>query len=128
MAETVTQALRNWPMFNFLWQYNVHLFKREGVSMSFFNEDRTWEWEIQGLQQFKFPRGCKPSMDKIPFFGCRVEMNCAQLYSFIKDPVKAKKMGWDLPGVKKVLAKANPDTTDTNEYEKWERLSKPRSR
>lgn len=120
MAETVTQGLRNWSLFNYLWQYNVHLFKREGVSMAFFNEDRTWEWEIQGLQQFKFPRGCKPSMDKIPFFGCRVDMNCAQLYSFIKDPEKAKKAGWDLRGVKKVLAKAAPDESDSQEYEKWE--------
>lgn len=120
IAEAITEALRKWGSFNYLWQYNVHLFKRDGVSVAFFKDDRDWRWDVYGMQHFKFPNGSKPCEDMLACWSTRVDMNCSQLYQFIKNEDYAKETGWKPSAVRKALEKASPTGINPSDFEKWE--------
>lgn len=118
LALAITKAIRRWSQWAFNWQYNVHLFKRDGVSIPYFTDDRSWQFEVRGLQQMKFPNQCKPCETMIPSFGCQVEMNVAELFSFIHSERVAKLSGWNVEYCKKVAMAACEMADRRDDYEK----------
>jgi hypothetical protein len=106
LAEGFTLMLRRWPMFQNLWQTNVSLFVREGVSLASWEDELDWRWRIYGLQHFKFPEETKPSEDMVDMCGWKSKFNCQTLFNKIQNEEAAKKAGWNVPVVKEAIKQA----------------------
>lgn len=123
IAEEFTSMLRKWPQFNYLWQYNVSIFVREGVSVACWEDENNWQWQVYGQQYFKFPEGSKPSEDALDMVGWKSRENCRDLYRKIQNPEIAKKLGWKEAAVTAALKQAtalSAPGTDFD-YEAWQK-------
>lgn len=120
LAEGFTLFLKRWPRFNFLWQFCVSLFVREGVSIACFQDERNWEWDIYGLQHFKFPNESLPDEDSLDMCGWSYKSNCQKLYKNIQNEEAAKKIGWNPEAVKAAIKQASQITSTDADMERMQ--------
>lgn len=120
LAEGFTKMLRRWSEFNYLWQYNVSLFVREGVSVATFDDEKDWRWSVYGLQHFKFPNESKPCEDRLDMVGWRSKLNCFDLGKKILNEKAAEKIGWNVKAVKEAIKNASAITNTSFDPEAME--------
>ncbi len=120
LAEEFSAMLRKWGEFNNLWQYNVSLFVRDGVSIACFDDERDWRYSIYGLQHFKFPNESKPCEDRLDMCGWEQNANCRDLYRKIQNEKIAKAIGWKPAVVKEAIKQASQINNTSLDYERLE--------
>ena len=121
LAEGFTKMLRRWPEFNYLWQYNVSLFVRDGVSVCWFDDEKDWRWSVSGLQHFKFPNESKPCESRLDMVGWRSKLNTNTLYQKIKNRKAAEKIGWNVAAVEEAVKQASAINDSSLSAEEMER-------
>lgn len=120
LAECFTEMMIRWPAFNYLWQYGVSLFVRDGVSIACFEDENDWRYWFYGMQHFKFPNESKPCEDMLDMCGWKVKMNCSQLFRMVKNEAIAGQIGWNVPAVKEAIKQASAINDTSFDAERWE--------
>lgn len=100
-----TQMLRQWNSFYHRFLYCCHHFIANGVSVAYFPDHFDWRWQVAKFGDFFIPRHTQADPGALEVAGAEQKYRPSQLYRFISDESAATAMGWNVPAVKKILAK-----------------------
>jgi hypothetical protein len=100
--------------------YNMQLLSREfvgdGVGVAMWPDERSVFWEPCGLKDFKVARDTKVSDEAIEVAIVQRSMSVSELYSYIRNPEIAKKLGWNINAVKQAIWKASTKRDQWKNY------------
>lgn len=105
VGRELTHMLREWPEFHGGYLRLCTTFIKHGVGVAFFDSPEGWKFRVGGFQDIIIPRQSLASEASIDVAVGRRPYLLHELYSYIKDEDAAEKVGWNLPEVKRVLAK-----------------------
>ena len=105
VAEEITHLLRSWPEFHSSYLRLCNTFIKHGVGVTYFDTPDDWRFRVGSFADILIPRQSPASEDMIDVAVGRREYHLHELYHFIKNPEAAKKVGWDVGEVKRVLMK-----------------------
>lgn len=126
MAEEIARTIRLWPSFFPIWQQNVHLFKMDGVSFKFFEDDTDWRWKVRGLSHIKFPRRTQADVELLDIVTCEDTAYPHDLYRKVEAEsiLPEDERYWDRKSVLSAIKTAGPIGLDTSNWEEVERTWK----
>jgi|TARA_Y100000401_G_scaffold28292_1_gene20497 hypothetical protein len=105
VADELTHLIRSWPEFHSAYLRLCTTFIKHGVSIAYFDTPDDWKFRVGGFHDILIPRQTPASESCIDIAVGRREYLLHELYSFIKNPEAAAKVGWDVEEVKRVIAK-----------------------
>tara|TARA_R110002051_G_scaffold153024_1_gene225592 strand:- start:477 stop:2696 length:2220 start_codon:yes stop_codon:yes gene_type:complete len=105
VADELTHLIRSWPEFHSAYLRLCTTFIKHGVSIAYFDTPDDWKFRVGGFSDILIPRQTPASESCIDIAVGRREYLLHELYSFIKNPDAAAKVGWDVDEVKRVIAK-----------------------
>ena len=125
VSEEITHLLRSWPEFH---SHSLRLcttFIKHGTGITYFDTPDDWKFRVGSFADILIPRQTPASESAIDVAVGRRQYHMHELFNFIKNPDAAKKVGWNVSEVKRVLLK-NVTThgrgaSGTN-YADWESL------
>lgn len=121
LAEGLSRTLRNWRPYTYLYQKRAQLFVREGLAITFYDDDQNWQWQVMGQQNMKFPRESVPCEDMLDCCGCKVDMLTTDLARYTKNKKIAEEEGWNCRAVHEALKSAKPrNQYIQNDYQHWQ--------
>ena len=123
IAEELSRTIRKWRSFSAHFQMLVNRFVEHGVGIGYFPDTEDWRFEVAGFGDFLIPRQTPASEDKIQIATSKQDMPVTDLFGMIRDEEKASDLGWNVPEVKKALARAT-DRSSTGELGEYEALQK----
>tara|TARA_R100001163_G_scaffold23238_1_gene19554 strand:+ start:5579 stop:7816 length:2238 start_codon:yes stop_codon:yes gene_type:complete len=110
VADELTHLMRSWPEFHSAYLRLCTTFIKHGVSIAYFDTPDDWKFRVGGFTDILIPRQTPANEECIDIAIGRREYLLHELHAFIKNPEAAKKVGWDVEEVKRVIAK-NATTT-----------------
>ena len=123
VSEELTHLLRSWPEFHSHYLRLCTTFIKHGVAVSYFDTPDEWRFRVGGFSDILIPRQTPASESMIDIAGGRRQYHLHELYGFIKNEKAAKKVGWDVDEVKRVITKnATTDGRSRRHYSDWEGL------
>ena len=123
VSEEVTHLLRSWPEFHSNYLRLCTTFIKHGVSLAYFDTPDDWRFRVGGFADILIPRQTPSSENMIDVAVGRRQYHLHELYNYIRNEKAAKRVGWDVEEVKRVLVK-NATTHGRNgrgDYN-WEEL------
>ena len=125
LAEEITEAYRESDWFVYQTARLMHKFVWEAVGVGFFRDKLDWRYRSAGLGQFYFPRMSDADESEHEIICSIDEFGVAGktgLYRKIANAPEGAKdhHGWNVPAVKKAIAKA---TTANKTWQDWETLT-----
>jgi len=122
VAEEITHLLRSWPEFHSNYLRLCTTFIKHGVSLAYFDTPEDWKFRVGGFADILIPRQTPSSENLIDVAIGRREYHLHELFSFIKNPDAAKKVGWDVAEVKRVIMKnvSTAGRAGSRDYTDWE--------
>lgn len=126
LAEEIARMIKLWPSFFPCWEQNVHLFKMEGVSFAFFDDQRNWQWRVRGLSHLKFPRRTRADVELLDVVTCEDVMFPHELYQKVEaeDILPEDERYWDKQACLDAIRSAGPAGLDTSNWEEVQRVWK----
>lgn len=121
IAEEITRVLRGWPRFITEYLTLCQQFVAHGVGIIHWDDTLDWRWTSHGFGDVLIPRQTKASEEYIEVAVIRRPMMVNHLYSKIENEEAARARGWNVPEVKRAIARAcsfSPD--DVSEWEKFQ--------
>jgi hypothetical protein len=122
VAEELTNTLRAEPEFHSNLLRLCNEFTKHGVGVSYFDDPDNWRFRVCGLGDFLIPRQTRASEEGIEVAVARRQYMLHELYSFIRNPEAAAKLGWSVDEVRRVIT-ANAKTTGStgsSTFADWE--------
>lgn len=121
LAQEISRAIRDWPQFEFNYLHLCTHFVAHGLGVAHFEDRFDWRFRTGGLSDFHFPRSTLASEDELEIAVSRRDYPLHELWYKIRDPEIAKISGWNVPMVRKALAKsATSSEAGATDYEKLE--------
>lgn len=122
ISEELTNTLREWPEFHSSYLRLCGEFTKHGVSVAYFDSPEGWKFRVCGFGDFLIPRQTVASEEAIEVACARRQYLLHELYGFVRDEEVAKKLGWDVEEVKRVITKNARTTgrTGTSTFSDWE--------
>ena len=105
VSEEITHMLRSWPEFHSSYLRLCNTFIKHGVGVTYFDTPDDWRFRVGGFADILIPRQSPASEDMIDVAVGRRQYHLHELFSFIKNPDIAKKVGWNVDEVKRVIMK-----------------------
>lgn len=105
VEEELTHLLRSWPEFHSAYLRLCTTFIKHGVSIAYFDTPDDWKFRVGGFTDILIPRQTPASESCIDVAIGRRQYLLHELYSFIKNPEAAAKVGWNVDEVKRVIQK-----------------------
>tara|TARA_Y100001938_G_C8095786_1_gene438030 strand:+ start:1304 stop:3541 length:2238 start_codon:yes stop_codon:yes gene_type:complete len=124
VSEEITHLLRGWPEFHSNYLRLCTTFIKHGVGVAYFDTPDDWRFRVGGFADILIPRQTPASENFIDVAIGRRSYHLHELYSYIKNPKAAEKVGWDVDEVKRVMMEnATSDRrTGADSYSNWEAL------
>ena len=110
VADELTHLMRSWPEFHSAYLRLCTTFIKHGVSIAYFDTPDDWKFRVGGFTDILIPRQTPANEECIDIAIGRREYLLHELHAFIKNPEAAKKVGWNVDEVKRVIQK-NATTT-----------------
>tara|TARA_R110002020_G_scaffold178191_3_gene371055 strand:- start:2529 stop:4790 length:2262 start_codon:yes stop_codon:yes gene_type:complete len=110
VADELTQLIRGWPEFHSAYLRLCTTFIKHGVSAVYFDTPDEWRFRVGGFNDILIPRQTPANEECIDVAVGRRQYLLHELYAHIKNPEAAKRVGWDVEEVKRVIKKTA--TTD----------------
>lgn len=120
IAEGFTKMLREWDEFFPKYMLNANYFVKHGVSVTYWEDEYDWRWQVSKIGDFLLPRRTWAAEDSIEVAISPRIMRAHELYNFIKDEERAEQLGWNLDEVKHAIM-ANTGAQSTYHITDWER-------
>ena len=121
VSEELTHLLRSWPEFHSHYLRLCTTFIKHGVAVSYFDTPDEWRFRVGGFSDILIPRQTPASESMIDIAVGRRQYHLHELYGFIKNEKAAKKVGWDIDEVKRVITKNATTTGRSNDRNtEWE--------
>ena len=120
IAEGFTKMLRDWDEFNFKHILNSTYLIKHGISVSLWEDEFDWRWQVAKIGDFLLPNRTFASEEQVEVAISPRTMRGHELYSFIKQPEIAEDMGWDLEETKKAIL-TNSGSQQAYQLTDWER-------
>ena len=105
VSEEITHMLRSWPEFHSSYLRLCNTFIKHGVGVTYFDTPDDWRFRVGGFADILIPRQSPASEDMIDVAVGRRQYHLHELFAFIKNPDIAKKVGWNVEEVKRVIMK-----------------------
>ena len=120
ISEEFHRTVVDWDEFFYKQQLLAHQFVAYGVGLSFFEDNRNWQWNVCGLRDFKVPRGTPASDSKFEILTIERNFLVGELYRYIENPKVAAELGWNVEETRKaILLSAETGRASGRD---WERL------
>ena len=123
VAEELTHLMRNWPEFHNAYLRLCTTFIKHGVAVAYFDSPDDWRFRVGGFTDILIPRQTPAKEECIDIAIGRRNYLLHELYSYIKNPDAATKVGWNVDEVKRVIAKnasTSGRTFDNTDYERMQ--------
>ena len=123
VAEELTHLMRNWPEFHNAYLRLCTTFIKHGVAVAYFDSPDDWRFRVGGFTDILIPRQTPANEECIDIAIGRRNYLLHELYSYIKNPDAATKVGWNVDEVKRVIAKnasTSGRTFDNTDYERMQ--------
>lgn len=120
IADEITRTVRAWPQFHFNTLHLCHHFIAHGLGVAYWPDSVDWRFRGSGLGDFYFPRQTLASEDDLEIAVAQRGMPGWHLYRKIANEDVATEAGWNVSAVKKALAKASSNSTDSDDWMKLE--------
>jgi hypothetical protein len=120
IAAGFTKMLREWDEFFPKYMLNANYFVKHGVSVTYWEDEYDWRWQVSKIGDFLLPRRTWASEESIEVAISPRIMRAHELYNFIKDEERAEQLGWNLDEVKRAIM-ANTGAQSTYHITDWER-------
>lgn len=121
VAEEITGMFRRWPEFHSSYLRLCTQFIKHGVGIAYFDSPEDWKFRVGGFSDILIPRQCNASEEAIDVAVGKRSYQLHELYNFIKNEEVAKKVGWNVDEVKRVMVSNvrtdSRDGTSTSNYE-----------
>lgn len=119
ISEEISRTFKEWGGFTFetlriCQEHIVH-----GLGTGVYDDALDWRYRGVGLKDMLFPRQSLLCEDDLEFAARKQGFPVWHLYQKIKDPESAELLGWNVPAVRRAIAKATPRGAD---YSDWETL------
>ena len=121
IAEGFTKMLREWDEFFPKYMLNANYFVKHGVSVTYWEDEYDWRWQVSKIGDFLVPRRTWAIEDAIEIAVSPRIMRAHELYSFIRDEDRAEEIGWNVDEVKRAIM-ANTGAQNTYHITDWERF------
>lgn len=120
ISEEFHRTLVDWDEFYYKQQLLSHQFVAYGVGITYFEDNRNWQWNVCGLKDFRVPRGTAACDTKVEVATIERTYLVGELYRFIENPKIAAELGWNVEETRKAILLA----TETNRAmgRDWEAL------
>ncbi len=120
ISEEITRTVRAHPAYHSAYMRLCTEFTKHGVGVAYFDNPDDWRFRVSGLSDFIIPRQTEASEDSVEVACSRRQYLLHELYALIRNPEKAKALGWDPDEVTRVII-ANAKNGDTAAgYNNWE--------
>ena len=118
VAEELTHLMRNWPEFHNAYLRLCTTFIKHGVAVAYFDSPDDWRFRVGGFTDIVIPRQTPANEESIDIAIGRRNYLLHELYSYIKNPDAATKVGWNVEEVKRVITKnATTTSRDSGSYD-----------
>jgi len=118
VAEELTHLMRNWPEFHNAYLRLCTTFIKHGVAVAYFDSPDDWRFRVGGFTDIVIPRQTPANEECIDIAIGRRNYLLHELYSYIKNPDAATKVGWNVEEVKRVITKnATTTSRDSGSYD-----------
>ena len=121
VAEELTHLMRAWPEFHSAYLRLCTTFIKHGVAVAYFDSPDDWRFRVGGFTDILIPRQTPSSEEAIDVAIGRRNYLLHELHGYIKNPAAAKKVGWNVEEVKRVIKK-NVRTNQRTEYDNYETI------
>jgi hypothetical protein len=105
VAEELTHLIRGWPEFHSAYLRLCTTFIKHGVSVAYFDTPDDWRFRVGGFNDILIPRQTPANEQHIDIAVGRRQYLLHELYSYIRNPKAAEKVGWNVDEVKRVITK-----------------------
>lgn len=124
IAEEITDTIRDWPDNDATRLRLCSSFIKHGVGVNYFMDESDWRWCATDLSDFKIPRTTKVGQANIEVACCLRFYSPTDLYNLIKDPDKARTLGYDVEACRKAIVNSvnNNNNFATNYAYDWEKV------
>jgi len=125
VSEEITHLLRSWPDFHSHYLRLCTTFIKHGTGITYFDTPDDWRFRVGSFADILIPRQTPASESAIDVAVGRRQYHLHELFNFIKNPEAAKRVGWNVDEVKRVLIQnvtSNGRDTTKNNYSDWETL------
>jgi len=120
VAEELTHLIRAWPEFHNAYLRLCTTFIKHGVAVAYFESPEDWRFRVGGFTDILIPRQTPANEECIDVAIGRRSYLLHELYSYIKNPDAAAKVGWNVDEVKRVIAKNATTSGRSESYESWQ--------
>ena len=120
ISEEFHRTLVDWDEFYYKQQLLSHQFVAYGVGVTFFEDNRNWQWNVCGLKDFRVPRGTAACDTKVEVATVERNFLVGELYRFIENPKVAAELGWNVEETRKAILQAVETNRATGRD--WENL------
>ena len=120
IAAGFTRMLREWDEFFPRYLLNANYFIKHGVSVTYWEDEYDWRWQVSKIGDFLLPRRTWANEDAIEVAVSPRIMRAHELYNFIKDETRAEELGWNVQEVQKAII-ANTGAQNAYHVTDWER-------
>jgi len=119
VSEEITHMLRSWPEFHSSYLRLCTTFVKHGTGVSYFDTPDDWKFRVGSFADILIPRQTPANEGSIDVAVGRRQYHLHELFNFIKNEKAAKRVGWDVEEVKRVIMK-NAKADQRNETDSWE--------
>jgi len=105
VAEELTHLIRGWPEFHNAYLRLCTTFIKHGVAVAYFDSPDDWRFRVGGFTDILIPRQTPANEECIDVAIGRRNYLLHELYTYIKNPEAATKVGWNVAEVKRVITK-----------------------
>ena len=105
VAEELTHLIRGWPEFHSAYLRLCTTFIKHGVSVAYFDTPDDWRFRVGGFTDILIPRQTPANEQHIDVAVGRRQYLLHELYSYVRNPKAAAKVGWNVEEVKSVITK-----------------------
>ena len=120
IAEEFHRTITDWDEFFYKQQMLAHQFVAYGVGLSFFEDNRNWQWNVCGMRDFKVPRGTPASDTKFEVMTIERNFLVGELFKYIENPKVAAELGWNVEVTRRAIMLSTEIARATDRD--WERL------
>ena len=125
IATAFTNMVRGWEDFYPRCQYLVNNYLLDGLLTGYFQDTIDWRPQFVGLDNWKFPRRTRASVNEIDVCCIYQEMQLSDLYAHVANKEDATKKGWNIPVVEAAIKQAStPSNYDPSQPERVEEMMK----
>lgn len=123
ISEGFTRMLRRWKRFHFNFLLLTHWFIEDGVAVTYFEDNESWQFRVDSLQNVKIPRGAEADESALDLVFIKRRMRVDELYAKIESEEEAGENGWDVSAAKQLLLDVTHEGSDDGKlFDDWESL------